>query len=86
MPKQTTLIWKYFKRFKVNGNIKGECIFCKQIYANNATRMKKHLKKQCKKCSPHVRKLFLHKEETKESCVNVSKVKKIEPETDCCNL
>lgn len=57
MHKKESKIWEYFKKEFKNKKKYATCIFCKQSYVSNATRMVKHLK-NCSKCPHHVKNTF----------------------------
>jgi len=52
-----TGVWKHFSEIRDGTKIIGKCLYCGQTYANNATRMKKHLT-NCVKCPEKIRCLF----------------------------
>ncbi|XP_056635681.1 uncharacterized protein LOC130444521 [Diorhabda sublineata] len=59
-----TSVWKHLDEVHEENKIIGKCKYCDQRYANNATRMKKHLC-ACKKCPERIKcilqKLVQHK-------------------------
>ncbi|KAF7247088.1 Zinc finger BED domain-containing protein 4 [Varanus komodoensis] len=53
MPNQKTGVWHHYTETTEGKKIIGQCKYCGQTYANNATRMKRHLT-ICKKCPERV--------------------------------
>jgi hypothetical protein len=58
MGKELSEVWEYFTKFLEDGKMYGTCKHCGHKLQNNATRMKKHLAKDCKSCPLNVRKKF----------------------------
>lgn len=52
-----TSVWKHFVEVHEGNKIIGKCKYCDQTYANNATRMKRHLC-TCKKCPERIQCIF----------------------------
>jgi hypothetical protein len=54
MPKRKCDVWEYYRQ----NNGSSICNFCDATFKVNATRMKKHLARDCKKCPPPVKDQF----------------------------
>ncbi|XP_048341864.1 uncharacterized protein LOC125426986 [Sphaerodactylus townsendi] len=57
MPNQKSFVWHHYTEITDGRKIVGICKYCGQTYANNATRMKKHLT-TCRNCPEEIQSLY----------------------------
>lgn len=62
MPRPKSIVWKFFKEVQdANNKVAYKCNYYGELYVNNATRQRNHLKTKCVKC-PQTVKEMLRKE------------------------
>lgn len=65
MPNQKTSVWRHYNEIAEGRKRVGACKYCGQTYANNATRMKRHLT-TCKKCPEPIKSSYRQLLQTRE--------------------
>lgn len=72
MAKRQSIVWKHFKKIRINDRLYGQCKYCKKQYQTHAGRMRRHLS-VCQTCPLDTKTLFLDKESVaKKSTKNSS--------------